>query len=150
MELPALEVEKEMEFDWDQELRVTARAMEALELMRVALERYGAVGEPMWPVVQSFLYAPSWRGRRPTRWCLLSPSTPACTAGGAVLRTSPDEPGVEVVGCFRLAADLPCRSFIEPSALPDCAAVASCPMWRGGGFLPVASLSSVVECIAHG
>ena len=30
------------------------------------------------------------------------------------------------------------------------AAVASCPMQRGGGVLPVASVSSVVECIAHG
>ena len=56
VEVPALEVEKEMEFDWDQELRVTARAREALEFMRVALERYGAVGQPLWPVVPSSLY----------------------------------------------------------------------------------------------
>ena len=41
---------------------------------------------------------------------------------GAVLRTSPDEPGVEVVGCFRLAADPLGGAFIEPSALPDCPA----------------------------
>ena len=32
----------------------------------------------------------------------------------------------------------------------DGAAVASCPMLRGGGFLPVASWSPVVEYIAYG
>ena len=41
---------------------------------------------------------------------------------GAVLRTSLEEPGVEVVGGFRLAADLLGRAFLEPSALPDCPA----------------------------
>ena len=56
VEVPALEAKKEMEFDWDQELRVTARAREALEFMRVVLERYGAVGQPLWPVVPSSLY----------------------------------------------------------------------------------------------
>ena len=46
----ALEVEREMKFDWDQELRVSARTREALELIRVALERYDTVGQPLWPV----------------------------------------------------------------------------------------------------
>ena len=54
--VPALEVEKEMEFDWDQGLRVSARTREALEFMSVTLERYHTVGQPLWPVVPSSLY----------------------------------------------------------------------------------------------
>ena len=122
VEVPALEVEKEMEFDWDQELRVTARAREALELMRVALERYCAVGQPMWPVVQSSLYS-AFLAREETDALVLVITLDASVHGwGAVLRTSPDEPGVEVVGGFRLAADLLGGAFIEPLALPDCPA----------------------------
>jgi hypothetical protein len=38
----------------------------------------------------------------------------------AVLRTSPDEPGNEVVGDYRFAVDLLGSAFINPAALPDC------------------------------
>ena len=44
---------------------------------------------------------------------------PANVSWGAVIRTSQDEPGVEIVCSFRLAADLLGGAFIEPSALPD-------------------------------
>ncbi len=52
---PSLDDEKELEFDWDQELRVSERARRALEFMRTAMEKYGDVGQPLWPVVPSSL-----------------------------------------------------------------------------------------------
>ncbi len=42
--------------NWDRELRVSERARQALELMRVAMEKYGNAGQPLWPVVLSSLY----------------------------------------------------------------------------------------------
>jgi hypothetical protein len=41
---------------------------------------------------------------------------------GAVLRPSPNEPGIEVVGGFRQAVQALGVAFINPSALPDCPA----------------------------
>ncbi len=54
--VPSLDEEKEADFDWDQELRVSERARRALEYMRTAMEKYGTVGQPLWPVVLSSLY----------------------------------------------------------------------------------------------
>ena len=119
VEVPALEAEKEMEFDWDQEVQVSARAREALEFMRVALERYCAVGQPLWPVVPSSLYGAFLAWEETDTLVLVITFDASVHGWGAVLRTSPDEPGVEVVGGFRLAADPLGRAFIEPSALPD-------------------------------
>ena len=91
--------------------------------MRVALERYGTVGQPLWPVVPSSLYG-ALLAREETDTRFLVITFDASVHGwGAVLRTSPDQPGVEVVSCFCFAADLLGGSFIEPSALPDCPAV---------------------------
>jgi hypothetical protein len=48
-----LDAEKELEFDWDMEVRMSERARTALEFMRTAVERYGDAGQPLWPVVSS-------------------------------------------------------------------------------------------------
>ena len=64
--LPSLDEEKEAEFDWDRELRVRERARRALEFMRMAMEKFGNVGQPLWPVAPSSLYrgVPGGRGAR--------------------------------------------------------------------------------------
>ena len=41
VEVPVLEAKKDMEFDWDRELLVSARLREALEFISIALERDG-------------------------------------------------------------------------------------------------------------
>ena len=46
----------EAEFDWDRELRVSERALQALALMRTAMKKYGSLGQPLWPVVPSSLW----------------------------------------------------------------------------------------------
>ena len=94
VEVPALEAEKEMEIDWDQELRVSAREREALEFMRVALERYGAVGQPLWPVVQSSLYGTFLAREETDARVLVITFDASVHSWGKVLRTSLDERGV--------------------------------------------------------
>ena len=57
VEVPSLDTEKELEFDWDMKVRMSERARTALEFMRIAMERYGDAGQPLsmaslspWPV----------------------------------------------------------------------------------------------------
>ena len=51
--------------------------------MLVALERYGVVGQPLWPVVPNSLYdAFLAQEETDVRVLVTSPSTPVCTAGG--------------------------------------------------------------------
>ena len=93
VEVPALEAEKEMGFDWDQELRVSARAREALEFMRVALEaeRFDAIGQPLRPVVPSSLYG-AFLAREETDARVLVITFDAIVHGwGAVLRSSQEK-----------------------------------------------------------
>ncbi len=54
--VPSLDDEKEAEFDWDRKLWVSERARRALEFMRTVMEKYGNVGQPLWPLVPSSLY----------------------------------------------------------------------------------------------
>ncbi len=55
--VPSLDKEKEADFDWDRELRVSERARQALEFfLRVAMDKYGNAGQLLWPVVPSSLY----------------------------------------------------------------------------------------------
>ncbi len=79
--MPSLDEEKEAEVEWDRELRVSERARRALEFMRAAMEKYGNVGQPLWPVVLSSLMGHSRRVRSVMLASCLSHSTPACTAG---------------------------------------------------------------------
>jgi hypothetical protein len=50
VEVPSLDTEKELEFDWDMKVRMFERARTALEFMRTAMQRYGDAGQPLWPV----------------------------------------------------------------------------------------------------
>ncbi len=121
--VPSLDEEKEVEFDWDQELRVSERARRALEFMRTAMEKYGDVGQPLWPVLPSSLYWAFLAGEERDARILVITFDASVHCWAAVLRTSPHEAGVEVVGGFRTAVDLLSSDFISPAALPDCLAV---------------------------
>ena len=120
--VPSLDDEKEAEFDWDQELRVSERARRALEFMRTALDKYGNVGQPLWPVVPSSLYGAFLAGEERDARILVITFDASVHGWAAVLRTAPHEPGIEVVGGFRTAVDLLGSAFISPAALPDCPA----------------------------
>ena len=118
--VPSLDEEKEAVFDWDRELRVSERARQALEFMRVAMEKYGNAGQPLWPVVPSSLYGAFLAGEKRDARILVITFDASVHGWAAVLRTSPDEPGIEVVGGYRTAVDLLGSAFINPAALPDC------------------------------
>jgi hypothetical protein len=62
----------------------------------------------------------------------------------AVLRTAPDEPGVEVVGGYRTAVDL----LINPAALPDCPA-AQVYLETLAGFLATQAASKLYPLADH-
>ena len=118
--VPSLDEEKEADFDWDRELRVSERARQALEFMRVAMEKYGNAGQPLWPVVPSSLYGAFLAGEERDARILVITFDASVHGWAAVMRTSPDEPGIEVVGGYRTAVDLLGSAFINPAALPDC------------------------------
>jgi hypothetical protein len=54
--LPSLRTEKRMLLDWDRPCAITTRACMKLDLIPLALERYGTAGQPMWPLVPSSFY----------------------------------------------------------------------------------------------
>jgi hypothetical protein len=55
VEVPGLDTEKELEFVWDTEVRISERWHAALEFMHVAVARYVDAGQPPWPVARSAL-----------------------------------------------------------------------------------------------
>jgi hypothetical protein len=122
--VPSLDEEKAAVFDWDRELQVSERAQRALDFMRTAVEnqeKYGHSGQPLWPVVPSSLYGAFLAGEERDAHVLVITFDASVHGWTAVLRTAPDEPGVEVVGGYRTAVDLLINP--EPAALPDCPAV---------------------------
>ena len=118
--VPSLDEEADSEYDWDKELPISNRAKDALEYMRIALERYGTAGQPLWPVVPSSLYGAFLDGEASDVRLLVITFDASVHGWGAVIRASPHEPGVEVVGGYRQAHDLLGGAYIEPSALPKC------------------------------
>jgi hypothetical protein len=122
VEVPSLDTEKELEFDWDTKVRMSEQARTALEFMSTAMERYGDAGQPLWPVVPSSLYGAFLAGEA-KEVCILVITFDASVDGwGAVVRSSPDERGTEVVGGYRLAPPILGRAFVDPAALPACPA----------------------------
>ena len=57
VEVPSLSDERQLEFQWDRELVVSDRAKRALRFLQSAIDGYSALGQPIWPVVPSSLYA---------------------------------------------------------------------------------------------
>ena len=122
VEVPSLGEEQDAEFDWDREIALSDRTRVALDYLRVALERYGNAGQPLWPIVPSSLYGAFLSGEERDARVLVITFDASVHGWGAVIRTSPDEAGVEVVGGYRTAVELLGATFIDPSALPDCPA----------------------------
>ena len=122
VEVPSLDVEKELEFDWDMPVRMSERARAALDFMRIAVERYGDAGQPLWPVVPSSLYGAFLAGEAKDARVLVITFDASVDGWGAVVRSSPEEKGTEIVGGYRLAAPLLGRAFVDPAALPACPA----------------------------
>ncbi len=87
--------------------------------MRTAMEKYSDVGQPLWPVVQSSLYGAFLEGEERDPHILVITFDASVHGWAAVLRNSPHEAGVEVVGGFRTAVNLLGSAFISPAALPD-------------------------------
>ncbi len=80
--------------------------MRAVEFMRAAMEKYGNPGQSLWPVVLSSLYGAFLAGEECDVRILVIDLDASVHGWAAVLRTSSDEPGIEVVGGYRTAADL--------------------------------------------
>jgi hypothetical protein len=122
VEVPSLDTEKELEFDWDMTVRMSEQARTALEFMRIAMERYGDAGQPLWPVVPSSLYGAFLAGKATEARILVITFDASVDGWGAVIRSSLDERGTEIVGGYRLAAPILGRTFVDPAALPACPA----------------------------
>ena len=101
VEVPSLDAKKELEFDWDMEVRMSERARTALEFMRTAVERYGGAGQPLWPVVPSSLYGAFLAGKAREALILVITFNASLDGWGAVVRFSPEEKGTEIVGGYR-------------------------------------------------
>ena len=86
VEVPSLDTEKELEFDWDMKVRISERARTALEFMRIAMERYGDAGQPLWPVVPSSLYGAFLAGEAPDARILVITFDASVDGWGAVIR----------------------------------------------------------------
>ena len=120
-EVPSLDTEKELEeFDWDMKVRMSERARTALEFMRIAVERYRDAGQPLWPVVPSSLYGAFLAGEASEARILVITFDASVDGWGAVIRSSPDERGTELVGGYCLAAPSLGRAFVDQAALPAC------------------------------
>jgi hypothetical protein len=117
VEVPSLDTQKELEFDWDMKVRMSERARTALEFMRTAMERYRDAGQPLWPVVPSSLYGAFLAGEAKEARILVITFDASVDGWGAVVRSSLDERGTQLVGGYRLAAPILGRAFVDPAAL---------------------------------
>jgi hypothetical protein len=88
VEVPSLDVEKELEFDLDMAVRMSERARTVLEIMRTALERYGDAGQPLWPVGPSSLYGAFLAGEAKEARILVITFDASVDGWGAVVRSS--------------------------------------------------------------
>ncbi len=145
VEVPSLDTEKVLEFDWDMEVRMSERARAALEFIRTAVERYGDAGQPLWPVVPSSLYGAFLAGEAKEARILVITFDASVDGWGAVVRSSPEEWGTEIVGGYRLAAPKLGRVFVDPAALLACS---SSQVYREtpAGFLATRALHALADC----
>ena len=104
--VPSLEEVRELDFDCDRETLVSERARRALEFMRLAMEEYGAYGQPTWPAVPSSLHGAFLAGEDLGMRILVIPFDASVHGWAAVIQTSPSVPGRVPVGGYRQA--MPC------------------------------------------
>jgi hypothetical protein len=69
-----------------------------LEFMHIAMERYGDAGQPLWPVVPSSLYGVSLACEATETRIVVITFDASVDGWGAVIRSSPDDGGTELVG----------------------------------------------------
>jgi hypothetical protein len=117
--VPTLRVENDMAFDWDRPLVVSARARNALDFMRTAIERYGNSGQPLWPIVPSSFYGAFLAGDAADASPLIITYDASVHGWGAILRTSPSDVGREVAGGFGSAVAVLGSAYLEPARLDD-------------------------------
>jgi hypothetical protein len=94
--------------NWDRELRVSERARQALELMRVAMEKYGNAGQPLSPVALSSLYGACLAGEERDARIWVITLDASVHGWAAVLRTSlPALRPAPPLVCIRIPAKRP-------------------------------------------
>ena len=118
--VPSLRDEADAPFEWDRPLGlVSSRARHAIQFALEAISRFGARGQPIWPVVPSSLYGAFLDGRLGHLRVLVITFDASVYGWGAVLRTSPHEPGIIVVSGFREAAALEGLSSLDSQLVSD-------------------------------
>ena len=117
--VPDLTDEDDMEFDWDRPIAITDRARVALECMRLAVDRFGDKGQPLWPLVPSSFHGAFLAGEAGDANPLIITYDASVFGWGAIVRTSPGDTGVEIVGGFRPAEELLGRAYLEPTRIGD-------------------------------
>jgi hypothetical protein len=120
--VPSLASETDMAFDWDEPIVVTARARVALDYLRSAIDQFGTMGQPLWPIIPSSFYGAFLAGDAGEAKPLIITYDASLLGWGGILRTSPADHGFKVVGGFRLAATLVGPAYLEPANLLECPA----------------------------
>ena len=119
VDVPALDDETEMEFDYDGELPVSDRVRQALEFRRIGMEKYRNASQPLLPVSPSSLYGSFLTGDVRDALVLMIIFDDSVHGWAAGLRASPDGPGVEIVGGYSTEVDSLGAAFFNPAALPE-------------------------------
>lgn len=120
VDVPSIRDEDAPDFDWDQDIPVSHRAKVALCHMRMIMDTYGTVGQPIWPVVASSLYGAFMSGDVMDVRVLVITFDASVHGWCAIIRDSPDGPGIRVAGGFDRVAELLGQSFVDPASLPLC------------------------------
>jgi hypothetical protein len=116
--MPTLSEEQEaMEFDWERRIAVSARTRQALQFALEVLRDQGRAGQPLWPTVASSFHGAFLRGDIEAARPLVITYDASVSGWGAVLRTTPDEPGRVVVGGFQHELELRGATFLDPTGL---------------------------------
>jgi hypothetical protein len=118
--VPSLQEEGEAtSFDWERQLPVSARTRRALDFAHEAMHALGKEGQPLWPTVPSSFFGAFTRGELGEVKPLVITYDASVHGWGAVIRTSPEEPGLVVSGGYRQALDLLGANFLDPAGLGE-------------------------------
>ena len=106
-------------FEWDGHRRLSARTLEALDFIRRCLEKFGTVGQPLWPLVPSSVYGAFLDGRLAGVRVLVITYDASVFGWGAVIRATHEDKGHVIVGGFRSGLELLGAGYLAPSTVAD-------------------------------
>ncbi len=117
--VPTPREEASLPIQWDSHRRLSDRSLDALDFIKRCLERFGTVGQPLWPLIASSMYGAFLDGRLSGLRVLVITYDASVYGWGAVILATHEDQGRVVVGGFRTALDLLGSAYLEPSTASD-------------------------------